>query len=347
MMSRFMIFASWLAIALTAEASRDLQAAPEEARNGDTNATGEIAGQLSDPRGRITKAGKVAVFLSDADTGMPIHRETKRPIDPTFREPQFDKLWVVESDDRGLFEFQGVRPGKYRVVAQSWSGTEGFPGFDSNLEPSAFLILHGIAENVEVTPGERTAAMVRQLGNHVLKVVNDPEEEHALLLISLKPTLGDGILGPYGWGTEFRRHLVGVTQMEVPYVTIVGLPEDLPIHVGLMNYDNNPGFGAGSYAAGQREGRLRIVASWSNGHKDPPDELVELTNYLEKNQVQLHSLLDEADRRRVDAKDARGALLGLLVEDNDREVSVPGLGKKRLADVLAAYSYTKLRKSKR
>jgi hypothetical protein len=55
----------------------------------------------------------------------------------------------------------------------------------------------------------------------------------------------------------------------------------------------------------------------------------------------------EADRGRIHAKDARRALLNLLIEDNDREVSVPNLGKKRLADVLAASAYTELRQRKK
>jgi hypothetical protein len=311
-----------------------------------TDATGQITGQLTDTRGRAIKAGTVAVFLLDADSGMPIHSENKLPIDPSFPDPQLDKLWVVETGKESWFLFNGVRPGRYRVVAQSWSGTEGFLGFGNKTDPSAFLILHGVADNVEVKAGEQATAMVRQLGNHVLRIVNDPEEEHALLLVSLKPTLGDGILGPIGWGKEFRRNWIGVTQMEVPHVTIVGLPDDAPIHVGLMNYDNNPGVGAASYAAGQRDGRLRIVASWSNGHKDPPAELVELTDHLEKQQIDLQQLLKAAKIEPIDGQDARAALVALLTRENDRVIAIAGLGEKRLADVLAAYGYVQLQKSK-
>jgi hypothetical protein len=317
----------------------------QKAENAGQN-VGQIVGQLSDPRGQIVYAGHAAVFLCDAATGIPMHRETKQPINPSFWEPQLDKLWVSEADEKSYFEFKDVPAGKYRLVAQSWSGARGFPGFDSNKHPSAFLILHGVAD-AEVRGGQRTVAYVRQLGNHVLRIVNDPEEAHALLLVSLKPTLGDGILGPYGWGQEFCRHLIGVTQMEVPHVTIMGLPEDAALHVGLMNYDNSPGVGAGSYLPGQREGKLRIVAAWSNGHKDPPPELVQLTDHLEKNQIALATLLPEGVEKPSDRDAALLAAFNLLAKDNDQRVAVPGLGEKRLADVLAAYRYIDLRKRKR
>jgi hypothetical protein len=346
-MVRFCINAIWLCAGIACHPGWVAQAADAELQKEGAKAVGQLAGHLTDLRGRIVNAGHAAVFLCDAATGMPIHRATKQPLNPTLRDPQIDQLWVVETDDRSSFEFKDVPAGKYRIVAQSWSGTKGFPGFHTDIEPSAYVILHGVAENVEVKPDERCVAQVRQMGNHVLRIVNDPEEAHALLLISLEPTLGDGILGPYGWGKKFCRHLIGVTQMEVPHVTIMGLPENSAVHVGLMNYDNNPGCGAGSYAPGQREGRLRIVASWSNGHKDPPAELVALTDHLEKNQIAMASFLEEPERKSPSDRSGESALWKLLVKDNDRMVKVPGFGEKRLADVLAAYAYVRLRKSKR
>jgi hypothetical protein len=326
----------------------------QQAENAGQNAgqnVGQIVGQLSDSRGHIVFGGHVAVFLCDAATGIPIHRETKQPINATLKEAQLDKMWVVEADEKSSYEFVDVPVGKYRLVAQSWSGTKGFPGFGSDMHPSAFLILHGVAE-AEVRAGERTLAYVRQLGDHVLRIVNDPEEPHALLLISLKPTLGDGILGPWGWGKEFCRNLIGATQMEVGHVTIVGLPADAAVHVGLLNYDNNPGVGAASFQPGQREGKLRIVASWSDGHKDPPPELAALVGHLEKNEITLASLLPAgllpaAVERPLDPDAALMAAYNLLMKENEKQVAVPGLGEKRLADVLAAYAYIEMRKRRR
>jgi len=318
---------------------------------------GKLVGQLADTRGHIVHGGQAAVFLCDAATGMPINRETKEAFNPLGElraedENALDKLWFDVISEKGVFEFSDVPVGRYRLVAQSWSGTEGFPGFDANNRPSAFLVLHGVAENVEVKAGERAVAYPRQLGHHVLRIVNDPEEPHALLVISQKPTLGDGILGPWGWGKDFCRHWIGMTQMEVPHVTIVGLPKDTAVHVGLVNYDNIRGVGAGSYEPGQREGRLRIIAGWSNGHKDPPPELVKLTDHLEQNKIAVANFLDDTMTLQFQHlfqadDDAHRALFRVLVEDNERMVDVPDFGEQRLADVLAAYGYIDMRKRKR
>jgi hypothetical protein len=338
----------WLLLAFSLQISGQAEEAVPKQPEKANEITGDLVGSLTDPLGQIVYAGRAAVFLCDAATGMPIDRESKRPITPSSHDPTLEHMWVAETRERGDFRFDQVPVGKYRLVAQSWSGTQGFPGFEANRHPSVFVILHGVAEDVVIEAGKQTQAFPRQLGNHVLHIRNDPEEPHALLLISLKPTCGDAILGPYGWGREFCRNLIGVTQMEVPHVTIIGLPADRAIHVGLMNYDNSPGCGSGSYAPGQREGQLRIVAAWSNGHKDPPPGLAKLTDYLEKNQIEISTFLNQANAEATaKPQDAQRILLDAMVADNDRMVTVSGLGQRRLADVLAAYSYIRLRKSKR
>jgi hypothetical protein len=149
-----------------------------------------------------------------------------------------------------------------------------------------------------------------------------------------------------GWGKEFRRHLIGVTQMEVPFVTIVGLPDDAAVHVGLMNYDNNPGFGAASFEPGQREGTLRIIASWSNGHKDPPPALQPLVDHLEAKSILPAKILgeDAGDSRKPESLEP---LLKRLLAENDDIVTVPDFGEARLADVIAAYGYLQMRRQKK
>jgi hypothetical protein len=120
------------------------------------------------------------------------------------------------------------------------------------------------------------------------------------------------------------------------------LPDDRDVHVALLNYDNNPGFGTATYKAGQREGKLRIVASWSNGHHDPPPELKKLTDHLEDNKLTPGDFLNELEKVKGEPA-LRQKLLQYLREDPQREVEVPGLGKRRLVDVVAALAYIKLR----
>lgn len=119
---------------------------------------------------------------------------------------------------------------------------------------------------------------------------------------------------------------------------------DRDVHAALLNYDDGPGFGTGTYKAGQRAGKLRIVASWSNGHHDPPPELKKLTDHLAQNEISLSEFVNEEVRGQP------GALRTLyehLRQDPKREVELRGFGKQRLADVLAAFGYVNLRKAAR
>lgn len=302
--------------------------------------TGQLVGQLAGTDQQITYVGEVVVFLCDAKTGSPIHRETRTPFQLQRQGIQFDKLWFAITDEAGSFEFKNVPAGQYRLVAQSWSGTKGLPKLFG--KTSAFVVLHGVAENVVVKQGERTVVFPRQLGNGVLRIQNDPAEAHAFLLISLKPTLGDAILGPQLWGDEFVSQIIGVTHMEQPHVTICGLPDNCDVHVALFNYDNNPGVGAGSFKAGARNETLRIVATWSNGHREPPPELKALTDHLDAKKAKFSDFLDEAQKGKNDQETEQN-LIQELREHPRREVDVPGLGKRRLADVVAALSYIRLR----
>ncbi|MDB5389644.1 MAG: hypothetical protein JWM11_5290 [Planctomycetaceae bacterium] len=302
---------------------------------------GQIAGQLLDADGQITYAGEVVVFLCDAKTGYPIHRETKKSVEASFQDLSCDKFWQAVTDEAGSFEFNEVPVGNYRLVAQSWSGTKGMPKFPG--KTSSFVILHGVAENVSVKESERTVASPRQLGHEILQITNDPPEASAFLLISLKPTLGDGILGPYGWGNEFTSQLIGVTHMAQPHVTIIGLPDNRNVHVALFNYDNNPGVGAATFKPGQQHGKLRIIASWSNGHHEPPPELKELTDHLQTKKSTAQEFLDGSGNKVRTEQEAQLKLIQLVRENPKREVNVAGLGQRRLADVIAALGYVKLR----
>ena len=300
---------------------------------------GQIVGELADTAGHITYAGEAVVFLCDQQSGYPIDRNTKKPVEFTQHDSAVERFWYETTKPRKGFEFEDVPVGNYRLVAQSWSGTAGLPKFPGNT--STTVVLHGVAEHVMVKAGDRTVVYPKQLGGGVLRIKTDPEEGHALLLVTLNPTMGDAIVGPLGWGDQFVRNVVGVTHMEAPHVTIVGLPDDRDVHAALLNYDNNPGLGAGSFEAGQREGRLRIVASWSNGHHEPPPELKALTEHLEANRITLQDFVG------ADLKTNRAAMWRKLVADLRenlvRQVEVRGFGKQRLVDVVAAARYVELR----
>lgn len=325
-----------------------------------SNQQGILTARIVDREMRPTLAGHAAVFLCDGKTGRPIHRRLKKPYNPLVPtkgeqdEDWLNSLWIAETSPEGACTFDNVPAGEYRIVAQSWSGMQGFPGFGPKVKPSATITLHGFADDLQVKPGHRTNALLLQLGNHTMRITCDPAEPHNFVVLSLKPTLGDGILGPAGWGKEFVRHAIGITQMEVPHLTIHGLPNDTEVSAALLNYDNSMGVGAKTFAAGAQQGIIRILAGWSNGHKDPPDELAPLVSHIQAKNFQLEDLV-QIDETSVLSKDYRGSrsvsdlstAMELLLQDSDKQIVVPEYGECRLADVVAAFGYIDLAKWKR
>jgi len=306
--------------------------------------TAEIRGHLADAKGGRVYAGEVAVFLCDAKTGYPIDRETREPIKVDLKDQPLERFWHTLTKEDGTYAFSDVLPGKYRIVAQSWSGTKGMPKMPG--KTSAFVLLHGTAEDVEVKAGEPTMVVVRQLGNHTLHIKNDPAEAAAILFLSLKPPIGDAILGPYGWGDDFVRHVIGITHMSHPEVMIFGLPPHRDVYATLINFDNSPGLGAGTFKAGEKDGIVRIVAGWSNAHHDPPPELVELTDHVAAHKIVAAEFFGPDEKFKYDFQ-ARHKLAQELLENPERKVSVRTLGERRLADVLAALGYAEFRERSR
>jgi hypothetical protein len=142
---------------------------------------GAIVGFVSDGKGSAVHTGKAVVFLLDGKTGFPLASGARGPLDTTKAHPfQFSEYCHAVTDERGEFQFTDVPPGKYRLVAQAWAGVAGMavalPGEDGP-EPSSTLILHGVAENVEVKPGEETFTQCKRQGDAVLTLLTDPEEE--------------------------------------------------------------------------------------------------------------------------------------------------------------------------
>ena len=304
--------------------------------------TGTILGQIADERGQVTYVGNAVVFLCDAKTGYPLVAQTKKIYELGDRAEGLKDFWHAVTTDKSVFEFQDVPAGRYRLVAQSWSATKGLP--EPSAQTSTIVMLHGVAEDVEVKAGEVTRVYPQKLGDGVLKIVNDPEEGHAFLLISQKPRLGEGVLGPAGWGPEFLSRLIGITRMDTGYVTLIGLPKGKEIHVGLMNFDNNAGVGGDSYVVGKHdEVRLEIFATWSNGKHDPPQRLLKLTEHFEQQNLSVSKLLGLAGTDRENEK----AILKMLREKSDEKIKVEDVGTFRLADILAASEFRALRKSHR
>lgn len=318
------------------------------AYGGEPEKSGTITGQLTDSRGQVIRTGHAVVFLCDATSGMPLSPKTRKIIDQESKAIlRFDQFWHAVTNDTGGFQFDNVPVGTYRLVAQAWSGISGMPlGFPKSLrtdpgdEPSSLIVLHGVAESVVVKANETTLAYPRQWGGEILRIVTDPMESGNFLVISRNPRLGDGVLGPMGWGKKFITGVIAITRMEDSHITLLGLPKNATIHTGLFNYDNNPGLGGESFVIdSSKPARLPIYATWSNGKYDPPPRLAKLTLHLEETGVKVEELIDLGPQRTV------RAYLNRIWNTGHNKVEVKGYGEASIIDLLAAYSYKRLRKS--
>ncbi len=310
---------------------------------------GRIEGRLVTADGQVSHTGCATVFICDATTGRPLitnAADEHQPFGVAAFSGGLNELWHSDTRDDGAFVFEAVPPGEYRLVAQSWAGVNGVPQGQGNT--SETIILHGTAEHVTVTADQTTKAYLRKLGDGVLHVVNDPQEAGAYLLISTEPTLGDPILGPFGWGEPFINHVIAITHMSKPRAVIVGLPEDQTVHLAAFFYDNVAGSaGCEAVADGNQKAVLNIYAGWSNGHDDPPAALLPLVEYLEKDNPSLSQLLqspayDQLIDKHGNVSDGSG-LMRFLAEHGDDVVNVANLGEFRIKDVLAAKGYRLLR----
>ncbi len=312
---------------------------PQYADAAEANKTGTISGRVVDGNERAVE--NAVVFLCAADSGLPILAKTGKPLVLKWPFENFRGLNDVRrelTDQDGGFKFDDVPAGRYRLVAQSWPGAVGIPDFLK--EKNDKITLHGVAEGVVVAAERKVEIKITPLGSGTLKIENDPKANHAFLFISLRPRLGEGVLGPRGWGPGFLSGLIAATQMEQTYVTIQGLPDGKDVHVGLINYDNNPGIGGDTYRVGKdRVVRLDIFATWSNGKYEPPARLAKLTDYLEENNFTAARFLG------LEGGDIKNyqALWKEIDADPKRLFDVEGIGKFRLIDIYAAARHKELR----
>jgi hypothetical protein len=303
--------------------------------------TGRIQGMLGTAAGQQKYVGRAVVFICDAKTGHPLDPATHQSFLAGYNGG--DPRHAV-TDTYSHFLFDKVPPGEYRLIAQSWSGTVGIPGREAT---SAVVLLHGVAEGVNVRAAETTHVYLRPLGNSVLTVQNDPEEAGAFLFLSTVPMLGDSVLGFHGWGDDFVRHVIGVTHMSVPRATFIGLPDDKEVYIALFCYDNVPGFGGSQARIGKDDlATIRICAGWSNGYDEPPARLLPLVEYLEKKNLSLPELMQLGDQN-GSATD-RGPLdeqkIWQAAKKNfSKRISIPAVGDFRVGDILAADAYQSLR----
>ena len=271
---------------------------------------------FADVSGQIASGGPGHVFALDAETGHPLHWQTRQPIrsfdqlsgrlnDPNAtdeqkaaareRERAFEQrakssLLAVAlhttADVDGRFTFADLEPGRYRFVALAWLGLEAMPGAIRPGEPqpeASHTIILGAGETGE-PPLSEAFATLQPLGDRSLAVATSPAEVEGLLLIS-SGRLRHFPLAPHAAGPEFWRGLLcaTITPGRRETITIHGLPGDRPLDLLHFNNDNAGGVGFARLTIDELEAAratVPIYAVWSDGHHEPPPRLRPLVDLL-------------------------------------------------------------------
>lgn len=237
----------------------------------------------------------VAVCLCDAQTGMPLMRETYEPMQwdkLNGEKDASDRIAMVISDDQGYFRFEHVPEGRYRLIAQRWMGP--FKGVFAR--HGTVIQLMGIANDVLVPrPKGYYEALIglRPPGKRI--VVLDPKlsgNETYMFLSTAKPTF-DTAAGLHAMGLSFFRSMVGFDHMTHGRTTIIGAPDD-SFYIFLCVADNWSGFLTLKVEPSESKcvgvPYQPFVAGWSDGHKTPPADLAELMRLLDETGIKLKPL---------------------------------------------------------
>jgi len=243
------------------------------------SADGVITGRVVDVDDRPVAGALVVVC--DQRTGIPVHESTSRPFTELPEEGYSDEEeWNFAralTDEQGRFAIEGIADGEYRLIAQSWLDAAG--PITAPLEKNGRIVeLRGIAEHVRVPLTEMKPLVIRPPGAAAIHIDLDAPNDEYLLIISRSPLAADPILGFNAWSGPFIPHMLAANRMLGGETRLGGLPAG-EIHIAVFAGDNNPGFGGASIELTDGETvsvDVPIVASWSNGHHDPPPRLAEL-----------------------------------------------------------------------
>ncbi len=300
--------------------------------------TGAIAGRVVDANQKPVAGAYLFIF--EQNTGVPLTRTRKRFTD-ALRGIDVKELWRVKTDANGAFSFDGVPAGIYRLVAQSWRGgakKDGKP-FEIN---GGVVDLRGVAANIEVQAGQRAQASLKPLGRGVLHLDLDVSNSWSVLVLSLKPSRADPVLGFAGWTGSFAQNIIGSNRMPKGVTTLTGLPEGT-VHAVTFANDNNAAWGAASFeiAAGKRtEGTVEYVGTWSDARHEPPQSLHNLAAKLKD--TNLYELLK---KQHGFSRGGAGGMWKSFAEAAallDKTLVLPDGEKIRCGDALAIFGYQRI-----
>lgn len=288
----------------------------------------------------------VAVCLCDAATGLPLAKDTFKPIGSGNGQanPMATEMAILVTDDTGRFRFEQVPAGKYRLVAQKWIGP--FKGIFA--EHGTVIQLMGTADEVLVPrPADDQQALVslRPSGGGVVQFDQDVGNNETFLFLSTSHPEFDPILGLNAMGTPFLQHLVGFNRMPLGKTTVIGVPS-VPLHAFFFAADNSPGFATVEVPVSDA-GLVRVpaepfVAGWSDGRKTPPPELAKLMEFMEAHALTPDQLLNIPELSNANFA-AHQARMQELQKELSQKIELAEGVSARVGDILAIKGYRRLK----
>lgn len=318
-----------------------LQAGTSNLSSAASGSAGAISGKVVDARGQPVPG--VAVVLCEQAGGLPLARGTLRPFTSDRGQGMGGDILFSMTDPDGRFAFEKVPAGSYRLVAQSWRNKTDVKELgEVNGEE---IELRGVANDVRVTDGRTSDAVLRPLGTGVLRLDQRVPNNETFLILSTVPTGADPVLGFAGWTASFLQHAIGANRMPGGKTVVRGLPEGT-VYLAMFAADDVPGFldAKVQIQAGQTAilPFTPFVAGWSDGRHDPPPELVPVYEDIkamprQEAQAWLAKAMAEAGIQ-IDPRSGRLQPADRL----GREVVLPGGRKTTFGQVMAAVGYIRL-----
>lgn len=289
----------------------------------------------------------VVVCLCDEASGLPVDKDTFQPLNWSLNQAHQNpkRMAIVQTDKRGRFRFENVPDGRYRVVAQKWSG----PYKGAFEEHGTVIQLMGAASDVVVPrPEDYYEAMValRPPGRGIVQIDQKVPNSDTFLFLSTEAAEFDPILGLYAPGSNFFRHLVGINRMPLGQTTVIGVP-DKPLYAFLFAPDNSPGY-AQLTIQPSPTGFTNVpaepfIAGWSNGRKTPPPKLARLAALLEAHSLTATQVLKLPKLNKDNAVAFRDRMQA-LTSNLSKQVQLPENQTARVGDLLAVQAYQRLQR---
>jgi len=312
-------------------------------QGGDVSGTASITGKVVDQSKQ--PVAHAVVIICDQNSGVPLCKETLQPITKQWLAGQQTlDIACCTTDDQGQFVFQKIRPGKYRLLAQSWRDAESIKGL---LEVNSQIIqLHGVAEHIEVLPASLSKVLISPLGTGVLQIDEEMPNDETLLIVSTAPTRADPILGFAGWSGAFMQNMIGGNRMPHGKTTIYGLPAG-KVYVAMFAADSVPGW---TQAQAQIKpdtvtvlDYVQFVNSWSNSRHYPPEELKPLVEELKSVPLPEDHPVNELYRQlQWESRGGQWHSIRAIIKYLDEAVELPSGRRVTFGQIAAGHRYIQL-----